>query len=145
MPKVKIAISHRKNSTSRRRVQPGAETLAKLRQVREDQGISQEALARILGSSWISVSRWERGQAQPADDAMKRVERFLELEALAAPALKPGGFRRFLTTPHPVLKGYPPSDLLQSGFGFLYLKEFVHSMLGGEYELGKLGQFSIGF
>ena len=132
MPKIKIAISNRQRANAQRRVKAGSEALARLRKVREAQGISQEELARILGTSWISVSRWERGQSKPGDDAMKRIERFLDIEALAAPALKPGGFRRFLETPHPVLKGYPPSDLLQSGFGFVYLKDFVQGMLGGD-------------
>ena len=86
----------------------------------------------MLGASWITVSHWERGQAKPTDDALQRIERFLEIESLVGPALRAGGFRRFMETPHPILKGYPPSDLLQSGFGFLYLKDFAQSLLGGD-------------
>lgn len=46
-----------------------------IRRYRETNGLSQEALGKMLGRSWITVHRWESGQMPHARDweAIKRV------------------------------------------------------------------------
>lgn len=36
-----------------------------LRKIRDERGLTQESLARELGVSWITVSRYERGKSRP--------------------------------------------------------------------------------
>jgi transcriptional regulator with XRE-family HTH domain len=52
----------------------GGETLkglgVRLRQVREKRGLTQEDLARAIGSDWMRVSRYERGVNLPAADKL---------------------------------------------------------------------------
>jgi transcriptional regulator with XRE-family HTH domain len=106
--------------------------IARLRETRRAHEISQEDLARLVGASWPSVSRWERGKAKPEEDTLVRMERLLLLEQKIQPALKPGAFKRFLFTPHPLLDNFAPVDLLQSGYSFQRLLALVEGMLGGD-------------
>lgn len=39
-----------------------------IRERREELGLSQEALARIIGVRSLTISRWERGVSAPEDD-----------------------------------------------------------------------------
>ena len=53
---------------------------AELRRAREKLGISQEALARLLKVSWITVNRWERGKPEPSYLVLKGIELVLKEE-----------------------------------------------------------------
>lgn len=48
----------------------------KIRKARKSLNLSQEALARKIGVSWVTISRWERGVSQPHGHA-KRIEKVL--------------------------------------------------------------------
>ncbi|MEM5780140.1 MAG: helix-turn-helix transcriptional regulator [Bacillota bacterium] len=67
----------------------------KIRQSREQQGISQEKLAELVGVSRQAVSKWELEQASPTIDNLKRTEEALGLppgtliELAAAEELEP--------------------------------------------------------
>ena len=104
----------------------------RVRLLRTDNQMSQEELARLLGASWPSVSRWERGLARPTEDSVIRMERLMEVEKRIKPALREGSFKRFLFAPHPMLDNFPPADLLQSGYSFQRLLGFVENALGGD-------------
>jgi DNA-binding transcriptional regulator YiaG len=52
----------------------------KLRALRERHGASQQELANRLYTTWVTVSRWKRGKAEPPPDARARALRLLELE-----------------------------------------------------------------
>ena len=54
--------------------------------LRERLHLTQDELARIVGSSWVTVSRWERGLSEPSTEVENKLD------------------------------GFPPSDLLQSGY-----------------------------
>ena len=43
---------------------------SKLQQIRQENGISQEAFAELLGVSRQSVSKWERGRGYPEIDKL---------------------------------------------------------------------------
>ena len=51
-----------------------------IKRYREEKGISQEALAELVGVSRQAVSKWEQGQALPTADNLERLEKALELE-----------------------------------------------------------------
>ena len=80
--------------------------------------LSQEELARILETSWVTVSRWERKTASPNPDAEARLRRLNELLRRIGKALPPQELSRFLETPHPLLRHYPPRELLKSDYAF---------------------------
>ena len=120
---------HRAPSASATRIEG---LIARLRETRREKEISQEDLARLIGASWPSVSRWERGKAKPVEDSLIRMERLLLLEQKIKAALKPGTFKRFLFTPHPLLDNFAPVDLLQSGYSFQRLLGLVEGMLSGD-------------
>ena len=47
---------------------------AEIKALREALGLSQEQLARHLGVSFVSVSRWERGLAKPSPLATEKLD-----------------------------------------------------------------------
>lgn len=49
-----------------------------VRREREKLGISQERLARILGVSVFTLSRWERGIIEPSAVTLRGIQGFLE-------------------------------------------------------------------
>ena len=50
-----------------------------IRGLRNDLGISQEALARAIGVSFATVSRWETGKAEPNPDQEQQLEALREV------------------------------------------------------------------
>lgn len=47
-----------------------------IRHLREELGLSQEQLARNLGVSFMTVSRWERGHSKPSQLAIDKLSQF---------------------------------------------------------------------
>ncbi len=48
-----------------------------LKRYRKQLQLSQEALARLLNVSWITVNRWERGKPEPSFLVLKGIEAVL--------------------------------------------------------------------
>ena len=132
MAKAQVANSNQRESSAGKTVAKRSALMDRIRLLRTDNQMSQEELARLLGASWPSVSRWERGLARPTEDSVVRMERLLEVEKRIKPALREGAFKRFLFAPHPMLDNFPPADLLQSGYSFQRLLGFVENALGGD-------------
>ena len=106
-----------------------AESLKAIRQAHE---LSQEDLARLRGASWATVSRGERRVSKPTPDAAARAMRLEKLSARIGQAIAPAEFVRFLSTPHPLLRGYQPIDLLHSAYSFEDLLAFIDSAKSGD-------------
>ncbi len=49
-----------------------------IKAIRERMGLRQEAFARLLGVSLMTVNRWERGHFKPSLMAQEKIERLLE-------------------------------------------------------------------
>ncbi len=49
-----------------------------LKRYRKQLKLSQEALARLLNVSWITVNRWERGKPEPSYLVLKGIEAVLK-------------------------------------------------------------------
>lgn len=110
----------------------GKERPVDIRALREQAALSQEQLARVLGTSWISVSRWERGIAQPSAEAEARLKRLSELVGRIGTALPEAEVSRFLQTAQTLLRGYRPIDLLGSDYSFEDLLAFVDAAKSGD-------------
>ena len=106
--------------------------ISHVRSIREDVGLSQEQLARILGTSWVSVSRWERKVARPNTRPEARLKRLEELVNRIGKALPKAGLQRFMDTPQPLLHGFRPVDLLESEYAFRDLLAFVDAAKSGD-------------
>ena len=48
-----------------------------IKRLRGALGMTQEEIARALGVSWITVSRWERGVSQPSSLAFQQLQRLV--------------------------------------------------------------------
>lgn len=63
-----------------------------LKDIRCHANISQQRLAHLLGVSFVSVSRWERGSSTPSPDQTKRILYLRdEVRRSATPARRPDG------------------------------------------------------
>lgn len=100
--------------------------------IREKTGLSQEQLAQLLGTSWVSVSRWERKVARPSSTAATRLQRLRELLERIGPALPREEVPNFLRTAQPLLRGYRPIELLDSEYSFRDLLAFVDAAKSGD-------------
>ncbi len=50
----------------------------KIKEIRERLGLSQEALAHILGVSFQTINRWERGAFKPSPLALEKIKQLEE-------------------------------------------------------------------
>ena len=94
--------------------------------------LSQQSLANLLGTSSVSVSRWERSVAKPGPETQARIKRLRQLVDRIGGALPAEELPTFLQTPQPLLRGYWPADLLQSGYAFEDRLAFVESAKSGD-------------
>ncbi len=115
-----------------RRVIGRTEPRLDLGQLRRKVNLSQEEMARLLGTSWVTVSRWERKRAVPRSEARARLGRLQRLLERIGDSLPEDELLRFLLTPHPLLRGYKPVDLLQSDYSFEDLVNFIESAKSGD-------------
>lgn len=52
----------------------------RIKELRVSSGRTQESLARELGVSWITVSRWERGTSEPPLHQLRRIAETLGVQ-----------------------------------------------------------------
>ena len=45
----------------------------RIAEARAARGLNRNRLARMLGTSWAVVNRWEKGRAQPSSESMRRL------------------------------------------------------------------------
>lgn len=107
--------------------------LAPDRRLRARLGLTQEQYARLLGVTWTTVSRWERGQGRPDARGLAKLRRLQELVDLIGDAIPPEDVAKFLMTPHDELKGHPPVDLIENAFGFEAVKSLILAAQSGAY------------
>jgi transcriptional regulator with XRE-family HTH domain len=51
----------------------------RIREIRKAKGLSQEALAQVLGTTANTISRWETATYRPTIDDLERLARFFEI------------------------------------------------------------------
>ena len=104
-----------------------------IKEVREKFHLTQEQLVKILRTSWLTISRWERGTGEPSEDAEAKLYRMNDLLRHIDTLMAADDLPKFLMTPNPAMDGFPPMDLLQSGYAFRKLVELVEKAKSGEY------------
>lgn len=100
--------------------------------LRKKAQVTQEELAKLLGTSWVTISRWERRVADPGSEMQGRIRRMSQLLDEIGDALPRGEFSNFMQTPQPLLRGHCPTELLQSDYSFEDLLTFVESAKSGD-------------
>ncbi len=53
-------------------------TTVNIKAIRHKLGLSQEALAHLLGVSFGTISRWERGKAKPSPLATEKIKTLIQ-------------------------------------------------------------------
>jgi putative transcriptional regulator len=51
-----------------------------IKEIRDRLGLSQEALAHVLGVSFQTINRWERGIFKPSNLAVEKIKQLMEKE-----------------------------------------------------------------
>ncbi len=77
--------------------------------------LDQAEVARVLGTSPRTVSRWLRKEASPRPDARERLLEFLAVLERLSVTLRPEPAHDWLFTPNPLLSHHKPADLLREG------------------------------
>ncbi|MBI4261572.1 MAG: DUF2384 domain-containing protein [Actinobacteria bacterium] len=77
--------------------------------------LDQVAVARVVGSSPRTVSRWLREDVQPRREARERLLELLAVLERLTSVLRPEPAHDWLFTPNPLLSHHKPADLLQEG------------------------------
>ncbi len=88
-----------------------AEIREDIRGLREALGLSQEELARLLGVSVRSVSRWECGGSEPHPLALRELRRWQRLLERLNEVFKPTAIPRWFKRPNKALGGKTPFEV----------------------------------
>jgi putative toxin-antitoxin system antitoxin component (TIGR02293 family) len=96
-------------------------------------GTTQEQFAHLLGVSWPSVSRWERGVARPDPITGEKLSHLAHVLKMLEGVIVQGDVRRWLERPHPGLRGHKPVDLLSNVYGFEEVRNLIESIKSGQY------------
>lgn len=86
---------------------------ARLDAIRTRAGVRSREVADLLGTTPRTVSRWRSGKVEPQPSHLSRL---LYLEWLAeqlSELYEPQEARLWLFSPHPLLRGARPADLIQ--------------------------------
>jgi transcriptional regulator with XRE-family HTH domain len=79
---------------------------ARLRELREAAGLTQQQLADKVGCTWQTVSRWERGQAEPGWTQILAISESLNISCEE--------FRKEPAEREPSKAGRPPKEKPES-------------------------------
>ena len=104
-----------------------------IKDIRKSFDLTQEQMAHILGTSWVTISRWERGITEPSPEAEEKLRRMEILVKHLDTLIDREDLQKFLFTPNPAMANFPPTDLLQSGYAFRKLVELVEKTKHGEF------------
>lgn len=77
--------------------------------------LDQGEVARVIGASPRTVSRWLRQEVSPRREARERLLEFLAVLERLSLSLRPEPAHDWLFTPNPLLSHRKPADLLREG------------------------------
>lgn len=102
-----------------------------VQKLREALGLTQEQLARLLGVSLRTISRWEAGESQPTPLAQKELRRWQQLLLEMEELFKPEAIARWFTAPNPVLGGKTPFEAACTPNGYEEIRELLSGLKWG--------------
>jgi DNA-binding transcriptional regulator YiaG len=88
-------------------------------------GLSQEAVAQVLGVSSRTVARWEEGTATPSPLALARPRLLTEIREKAGRLFKSKEAEASLRTPNPVVRGRSPLEHLRMPGGLEEIRDLL--------------------
>ena len=78
-------------------------------------GLDHGDLARVVGATTRTVSRWLRREVSPRPDARERLLEFLAVVERLSGTLRPEPAHDWLFTPNAALGHHKPAELLREG------------------------------
>lgn len=99
--------------------------------IRKTLGLSQEALARLLGVSVRTIVRWEKEGDQPPPLEWERIDLLRELVETAMDIMDERDVENWFAKPKEFLSGQRPLDLLSSFRGILHIREVLEKVRWG--------------
>lgn len=81
-----------------------------LHTLRETLGLTQGELARLLGVSARTVSRWEQGESEPQALSVREIRRWLKLKERMRELFTEEGLAAWFHAPHAALGGQTPFE-----------------------------------
>src|SRR3990172_6094391 len=106
--------------------------------IRKILGLSQEALARLLGVSVRTIVRWEKEGDQPPPLEWELIDLLRELVETAIDIMDERDVENLFAKPKEFLSGRRPLDLLSSFRGILQIREVLEKVRCGIfYSLSK--------
>jgi transcriptional regulator with XRE-family HTH domain len=106
---------------------------ARIRTAREKRGVNKNQLARLLGTSWQHVHRWEIGRTAPSADSLQKIAKELGVSAgylLGAEVEVATDESRGLEL---FLKSYAPDDLTEAEMAWLRAAPLGPEATAGRY------------
>jgi transcriptional regulator with XRE-family HTH domain len=88
---------------------------ARLDKIQEDAGVTAREVAQLLNTTPETVSRWRTGRAEPQPDRRDNLLRLQWLVRELAELYPPDEAHLWLFSPHKLLRGERPADLIQQG------------------------------
>src|SRR3989304_2137973 len=99
--------------------------------IRKSLGLSQEALARLLGVSVRTIVRWEKEGDQPPPLELERIDLLRELVETALDIMDERDVENWFAKPKEFLAGRRPLDILYSFRGILQIREVLEKVSWG--------------
>lgn len=110
---------------------------ARIRSAREKRGINKNQLARLLGTSWQHVHRWEIGRTAPSADSLQKIAKELDVSAgYLLGAESHDGARGEVEETRGLelfLKSYAPDDLTEAELAWLKSAPLGTDATAGRY------------
>ena len=99
--------------------------------IRKTLGLSQEALARLLGISVRTIVRWEKEGDHPPPLEWERIDLLRELVETAMDIMDERDVENWFAKPKEFLAGRRPLDILSSFRGILQIREVLEKVRWG--------------
>lgn len=88
---------------------------SRLDAIKQRGGIRSREIAELLDTTPQTVSRWQTGRAEPQPDGLRRLLTLEWLVDQLSDLYQPDEARLWLFSPHTLLEGRRPADLIAEG------------------------------
>jgi len=129
-----VTAKLKKKATTGRSAKPkrlAAPELANLNELRDSYSLNGTTLARMLGVSEPTLTKWHKGSASLDAPAAARVKRLAGILTALARVMKKSFIPTWLTSPNDACEGRAPADLLAQG-DYESIEDIVYFLEAGE-------------
>ena len=105
---------------------------ARLDEIQQKAGVTARDVAQLLDTTPETISRWRKGRAEPQPDRRDNLLRLQWLVGELAELYPPKEAQLWLFSPHKLLAGERPADLIQCGQAEEVLK-IISQLKDGAY------------